>query len=553
MAGGVSLNKDEISLRNGDLLLNELIKALPAAVLVFSPDFSKLLYANAMFERLFGRPVSELYERPFVFLNYIHPDDRERIKMEYREQFNGEEKLDYRIVLPDGTFRWVRDSVSAIWGNSGEIVGIVRFIEDNTEQRLMTNCLKDSLQTSINVMQVMPSGLLIFLYEPEDTFILIDGNSTAERILGLSIEEHRYAKIEEIYPKAKELGIVEMCKNVMKTGMPVETREIYLQDGDLGKDIRLRFFSITSDQLGVSLEDTSRLEKLTPKSSSLYADGMADIYDNLLHNIGNTLNSVLTGIDTIYNNLSDNKLLRYFKSLAKAVERHQEDFAEYVTNDDQGRKVVPFLLALAKDMENLNKMLLEVATRVREQAIHASDIIRTEKSIRKVSVYRKEIDLRRSIESAFNFLMDSIQKRNIEAIIECQDAPQEILMFENQFQQVLVNLIKNSVEAIDELHRQPDCLLLSNATKDFIKVKSYIDGNDFVVEVQDNGIGIPEHEIDKIFLRGYTTKPNGNGLGLSYVFEFITSINGRVHAISEGRGKGATIRIVLPKDSILCK
>ena len=69
----------------------------------------------------------------------------------------------------------------------------------------------------------------------------------------------------------------------------------------------------------------------------------------MLHNIGNAINSVTTGIGTLQENISNNKLTRHIALLADAIKKRQEDFADYVENDPQGQMVAPFIVALAED------------------------------------------------------------------------------------------------------------------------------------------------------------------------------------------------------------
>ena len=106
---------------------------------------------------------------------------------------------------------------------------------------------------------------------------------------------------------------------------------------------------------------------------------------------------------------------------------------------------------------------------------------------------------------------------------------------------MLVNLIKNSIEAIDEFGAQ------ENYTP-HIKIKCYVD-TDLALEVADNGIGIESDKLDAIFRSGYTTKDSGSGLGLHSIANFVSGCGGQILALSDGIGKGATMRILLPLTS----
>ena len=93
----------------------------------------------------------------------------------------------------------------------------------------------------------------------------------------------------------------------------------------------------------------------------------------------------------------------------------------------------------------------ETLGRVRERVTHIVDIIRTQKASHQTdSMTRKNVQLRKAILNAVKLQQDSIDKRGIYVEVDCENAPEEIWIQESQFHQMLVNLCKNSIEAIDE-------------------------------------------------------------------------------------------------------
>ena len=89
--------------------------------------------------------------------------------------------------------------------------------------------------------------------------------------------------------------------------------------------------------------------------------------------------------------------------------------------------------------------------RIRDRARHIVDIIRTQNSYQGTSGTLKDIKLADAISDAIQIMQDSINKRQIQVQLDYEHAPEEIRIQESQFHQMLVNLIKNSVEAIDAL------------------------------------------------------------------------------------------------------
>ena len=118
-------------------------------------------------------------------------------------------------------------------------------------------------------------------------------------------------------------------------------------------------------------------------------------------------------------------------------------------------------------------------------------------------------------------------------------------MEESQFHQMLVNLIKNSIEAIDELAKSGE---LYEAPR--IQILAQIEDGFLSVYVTDNGIGLTPEEIEKIFAAGFTTKQHGSGLGLHSSANFVISSGGKIYPLSPGKGKGTTMHVLFPIPSI---
>ncbi|MFT4416759.1 ATP-binding protein [Fredinandcohnia humi] len=102
---------------------------------------------------------------------------------------------------------------------------------------------------------------------------------------------------------------------------------------------------------------------------------------------------------------------------------------------------------------------------------------------------------------------------------------------ENQLKQVFINLIKNSIEAMDEGGN----IYIYHAT----------DQNNVSVYVKDEGSGIPKETLKTIGQPFYTTKEKGTGLGLTVCFKIIENHKGKIHIASE-IGVGTTFEIILP-------
>ncbi len=115
---------NEAALRESNERFGLVANAVNAVVWSSDPAVEKTLYVSPSYERVWGRTVQSLQENPQTFIDAIHPDDRQRV-LEHLKLQNAGLPLDheYRIVLPDGSMRWIWDRGSPV---PGDLPGTVR-------------------------------------------------------------------------------------------------------------------------------------------------------------------------------------------------------------------------------------------------------------------------------------------------------------------------------------------------------------------------------------------------------------------------------------------
>ena len=271
-----------------------------------------------------------------------------------------------------------------------------------------------------------------------------------------------------------------------------------------------------------------------------FAQGRLEVVDTILHNVGNAINSVTTGTETLHRNFMDDRLVRRLDALADAIKPHGDDWIDYVRNDPQGQKVRPFIIALAQDFARHNRRLARTVERVRDRAQHIADIVRTQKSPGSAAMTRKDVNLEDALLDAVKVVRDALDSDGIRIDIDCAEAPKTITTQESQFHQLMVNLIKNAVQAI---HQRAESDGLEEEPR--IRIRAGIEGEFLGVEVSDDGIGFAGKDTRRLFAAGYTTKESGTGLGLHSAANFVVGSGGRIDLLSDGVGKGATARVLL--------
>ncbi|MBU8870361.1 MAG: PAS domain S-box protein [Gemmatimonadales bacterium] len=145
--------------------------------------------------------------------------------------------------------------------------------------------------------------------------------------------------------------------------------------------------------------------------------------------------------------------------------------------------------------------------------------------VRNTSTGLVKIDLEALLDECLNVLGIEIRRSQTEIIRMFSTNLPEFTSDPMLLQQVFVNLIKNALDAIEEV---PD-------RSGVVEITTNTDRNRISVTIQDNGVGIPKNDQEKIFDLFHTTKPagKGTGLGLSIVHDILYRLGGNIRLISE--------------------
>ena len=455
-------------------------------------------------------------------------------------------------------------SARPLYDAQGTLTGGVSVSRDITELKQKENQLRESVSQLEHQGQLMQSTFDsisdgVVVADEDGQFTMF--NPSAEKILGMGATDIDSDEWSEQYgvffpDKVTPLPSAELPLTLALKGQATDNVEMFIRNPKVPDGVYisvngrpLRSESGIEGGVVVFRDVTERILAEEAKLAQAFAQGRLEIVEILLHNIGNSVNSVTVGVKVLHDNLASNRLVHRFSKFANMIKAHQDDWEDYIKNDPKGQQVLPFILALAEDFTAQNEQLVQTLERVRDRVSHIVDIIRTQRSSDQsnmTDMTEKNIHLRETILNALKLQQDSFDKREIQIEVDCEKAPQEIHIQESQFHQMLVNLFKNSLEAIDELMQSDG---LNEAPH--IKVKAYISGDFLHLDVTDNGIGIEKEHFNRIFSTGYTTKKSGTGLGLHSIANFVIGAGGEIYPLSEGIGKGTTMRIKLLCSSVI--
>jgi signal transduction histidine kinase len=267
-----------------------------------------------------------------------------------------------------------------------------------------------------------------------------------------------------------------------------------------------------------------------------YKVGLFESTASYLHNIGNSLAGMQGQISQLH---------RIEQSTQQWPEAYAQIFAELrkIPNIDATQTL--------QWLEKLRKVQIEGAAQELKKTLHK--LTDNHESMAQAIHFQQEMLKEQDRQDALNFLQNfdlaeltqdcltELDSRIHDLGIQIHFAPQSLELYTQKFQISfgITNLIKNAIEALE--NQRP-------ATPQ-IEIEILPDPIGARFLIRDNGCGIDQEELQKIFLSGHTTKKSGHGYGLPSFILFLESRGGSLRAHSPGLGLGSTFEAWIPNES----
>jgi len=181
--------------------------------------------------------------------------------------------------------------------------------------------------------------------------------------------------------------------------------------------------------------------------------------------------------------------------------------------------------------------ILEVLSRIGDQAVRAGNIVqRLRTLVRKRSTSKASCDINACVEEIQPLFSADARLQDCQLRVELEEDLPRVHADGVQIQQVILNLIRNGIDAMED--NPPDQKIL--------EIKTFApDGRTVQISVTDRGSGLPEETEDQLFEPFFTTKEGGMGLGLSVSRSIMESHGGRIW-FSSDRAGGTSFHLSLP-------
>lgn len=236
--------------------------------------------------------------------------------------------------------------------------------------------------------------------------------------------------------------------------------------------------------------------------------GLTNVAAGVAHEIKNPLGAISIHIQLIQ------------KAIKRARQKdNQIPDAKFVEN---------YLDIVNKEIDRLNKIVVDFLM-----------------AVRPISATLELVNPNVLLEQFVSFFTPEFHDKHILVTSKLCENPPRILLDSKLFREVIVNLAQNALSAITE--RFPDCStnLPFAACTGRLTIKTEVKDDSFNLYFSDNGIGMDEETVSRIFEPYFTTKANGTGLGMAMVYKIIKEFSGDIQ-VQSAKGEGTTFKISLP-------
>lgn len=525
----------------------KLFEDFPALIRRSGQD-AKRNYFNRSWLGFTGRTIEE--ELGDGWVSGVHPDDMEMCFNTYVQALGGRKSFDmeYRLRRYDGEYRWISDSGRPFYDAEGVFCGYIGSCYDITEKKHELEML-----SKYQLLSKHANDIIFFIDQKGN---IVETNEAAISKYGYTREEFKALTLSDLR-KADGVSIINEHLDEVWTSSIMFNTTHFRKDGSSfpveaswsGAEIgnNRMILCVVRDitermQLQTYLEDKNKelhymVERLKQTQSQLIQQeqfaAIGILAAGVAHEINNPLGFIMSNIDT---------LDKYCGKLKKVMEVYAE-LRNSITNSDieVSMRVLTEIekLEIRHNMNAIKEDIDDLLVETKEGLHRISKIVNGLRGFSRVDDLGKLIDydLNEGIE---NSIMVANNEIKYYADIEKNFGDiKTVTLPGNQMNQVLLNVIINAVYAIKE--RQDD-------KRGLIKISTYKEEGYVCCEIADNGIGIPEVNLSRVFTPFFTTKPvgQGTGLGLSISYDFVVNQCGGEMKVKSTPGKGTVFIIKLP-------
>jgi PAS domain S-box-containing protein len=476
-----------------------------AGVATFDLDFGRKSWvASENFHELLGIPATTRLEDLEGHLAAVHPEDRERVRRIVATPANPSYRCDYRVVLPDGSLRYIAETATVGHDAHGELSRVTGAMVDVTHLKRTEAALDSTEKRLARTMRATRDGVWE-VDVPGETYWF---GPRFEELLGFATGEleHSAERVEALLHPEDRARVHETMQTHLRddSSFDIETR-IRHKRGHY-EWVRLRA-QAERDAAGHPLWVAGSMQLITDRKhaeeaaieAKLAAEGANRAKSNFLANVSHEIRTPMNGVIGMSQILADTTL-----------DASQREYVDIIRSSAQA------LLSLINDVLDLSKI---EAGRLELESV--------------------PFDLRDVLYETVAVTALQAAAKGIELVVDIGAIPTFATGDPGWLRQIVMNLVGNAIKFTHQGHILVTASTYTAAGTPILKL-----------EVADTGIGIPADRIDRLFktfsqIDSSTTRHyGGSGLGLSIVKRLAELMGGEagVHSVE---GRGSTFWITL--------
>ena len=266
-AVAIERTRTEAALQESEERFRRMADTIPEVIWFTSLEPERMLYVSPSFERIWGLPVGDLHRNPRVWMETIHPEDRERVTDNFSRWIAGEKvsyhDVEYRILQPNGAIRWIHERGVLSRNEDGKAYLASGISTDITERKLAEEAVRAARARFEGILDIA-----------EDAIISIDShqritlfNQGAERVFGYAASDVIGELIDLLMPQrfgdAHRRHIEEFARSPDVARPMGQRREVFGRRKD-GREFPAEA-SISKLNLGGELVFTAILRDITER------------------------------------------------------------------------------------------------------------------------------------------------------------------------------------------------------------------------------------------------------------------------------------------------
>ena len=308
----------------------------------------------------------------------------------------------------------------------------------------------------------------------------------------------------------------------------------YVIKGETNPGLLERVIRHSRERRKAAIEREQLTQQLLESSRRL---GMAEVASDVLHNVGNLLNSLNVSAGLIAQHVREMPI-HDVNRISALLESHRDDLGTFLTQDPKGQKILGFLSQLGNHLCDQHTHTCTNLDTLLSQIEQVKTLIAAQQDIARTPRIYEPVQLKDIVEAALQIQTPGFDKYEITLVRDFADLPL-VMTDKQQIMQIVANLIRNAKEAIRR-HGPGSHHLIIRIQPDSE------DNTGICIQVQDTGIGLSPDQLHRIFAQSFKPECSEGGTGLHTNAIAAKNLGGTLTAFSEGEGLGATFTLKLP-------